>query len=257
MLIFLSAALAGDEAAAAPAAEPTPAGEQAPAAESAPPVALPDAAPLPEPDAALAPAPRVQRWNVQLNLSGVILDPESAVPVVSETGVTAVGGSVSYAVTPWLHPFVGFNALRTGMGHGNAGMLELDAYEDEEIYSSSPFLNTAYEQQQLALGARGELAVHSMVGLFVLAQGQATFGTLRFDDDPDVDDNLGQFEASGATAGVTGSAGLTAYAPTGSDVSVSFSAEGGYEWNAPLQIGDVATLDISGVFIRVGVGARF
>ncbi len=256
MLIFLSAALAGDEAAAAPAAEPTPAGEQAPAAESAPPVALPDAAPLPEPDAALAPVPRVPRWNVQVNLSGVILDPNSAVSLVSETGVTAVGGSVSYAVTPWLHPFVGFNALRAGMAHGSSGLLEEEGY-DEELYASTPFLNTAYEQEQIALGARGELAVHSMVGLFVLAQGQATVGTLRFDDDPDVDDNLGQFEASGATAGLTGSAGLTTYAPTGSDVSVSFSAEGGYEWNAPLEIGDVATLDISGVFLRFGVGARF
>lgn len=257
MLIFLSVALAGDEAAPAPAAEPTPPVAQAPAAEPAPPVALPDAAPEPEPDAALAPVPRVPRWNVQLNLSGVFLDPESAVPVVSETGVTAVGGSVSYAVTPGLHPFVGFNALRAGMGHGNAGMLAFEDYDASDTYSSGPFLNTAYEQQQLALGARGELAVHSMVGLFVLGQSQLTLATLRFDDDLDVDDNLGQFEASGATLGVTGSAGMSAYAPTGADVSVSFSAEAGYEWNAPLEVGEVATLDISGVFLRLGVGARF
>lgn len=248
MLIFLSAALAGDEAAPAPAAEPAPATQPAPQAV---------ASPEPEPDAELAPVPRVPRWNVQVNLSGVILDPESAVAAVSETGVTALGGSVSYAVTPWLHPFVGFNALRAGMGHGSAGMLTVDDYDGEEAYSSGPFLNTAYEQQQIALGARGELAVHPMVGLFVLAQGQATLATLRFDDDPDVDDNLGQFEASGATAGLTGSAGLSAYAPTGGDVSVSFSAEGGYAWNAPLEIGEVATLDISGVFLRFGVGARF
>lgn len=266
MLIFLAAALAGDEStpATTPAAESAPAAEApapapAPSAPADAPKPVADAAPEPEPDADLELVPRVPRWNVQVNVSGVVFDSTSSVPIVSESGVTAVGGSVSYAVTPWLHPFVGFNAMRAGMSHGGPGLMEESESGDDEAYYyyDSPQLQTAYDQQQIALGARGELAVHPLVGLFVLGQGQLTLATLRFDDDQDVDDNLSQFEASGATGGVTGTAGLTAYAPTGGDLSVSFSAEVGYEWNAPLEIGEVATLDVSGVFLRFGAGVRF
>jgi hypothetical protein len=223
--------------------------EAAPAPAAVQPVALPDGPPDPEPDAELAPVPHVGRWDVQLNVSGVVLDGTSAYGDLTDAGAAAFGGTVGYAVTPWLHPFLGLSALRAGHKH------YIPDADDEESGSTS--LLSSYEQQQLALGVRAEASPNSMVGLFVLGQGQLTLGTVRFDDDPDVDDNLGQFEASGATGGLTGTAGVTAYAPTGSVVSVSFTAEGGYAWNAPLALGDAATLDLSGAFLRFGVGARF
>ncbi len=268
MLIFLSLALAADDAPAAGSAPvPAPAADPAPAAEPAPapapaadpaPVALPDAPPEPEPDAHIVPVPHVPRWNVQLNVSGVILDSNSSYKELNSSGSAAFGGTVSYAYKPWLHPFFGISALRAGRTHYNDGLLTgTDEEEWEYSEGATGDLLTSYEQQQFALGARAEAEVHPMVGLFVLGQTQLTLGTLRFDDDPDVDDNLSQFEASGATAGITATGGLTAYAPTGSDVEVSFTAEGGYEWNAPLELGDTATLDLLGPFIRVGVGARW
>jgi hypothetical protein len=132
VLIALSIALAGEssetEAPSASSEAPSTEAEPAPAAEPAP---VPEAAPQPAPAPAPAPAaaPRASSsarpldldapgpWDVQVHVSGVFLDGNSAYPEVSPSGSTALGGSVGYAVTPWLHPFVSVSALRAGMGH--------------------------------------------------------------------------------------------------------------------------------------------
>ena len=227
---------------------PTP---DAPAPTPDTPAPTPDA-PAPTPDALLVASvavdldiPRVKPWEVDLHVAGLVLE-DSALREFNGSGATAAGLRVGYRVAPWITPFVGASANGAGMSHFVADG------------DTADFFQTAYYQDQFFVGLKSAWAPSPYFGLYGLAQGQLVVGLLRIDDDPDVDDNPGQMELEGATAGATAALGMQAAAPVRGDrVEVTFHLEVGYAWNAPLELGDVAMLNIEGVFIRTGAGARF
>lgn len=184
---------------------------------------------------------RPMPFRVDVHVAGVVLD-DSAYGQLNSSGMTTFGVRAGYAVLPWLVPFVGASFNGAGLTHN---------------FDTSR-LQSAYYQDQFFGGAKAQWSPNRYFGVYGLAQGQAVYGLLRLDDDPDADDNAGQVEADGATGGVTGALGLEASAPVKRDLfAITFHLECGYAWNAPLHLGDVATLDPQGVFLRTGIGAAF
>lgn len=246
MLSLIALALAEEPTGSPP---PAPAAETpAPtASETPPPPASP--APLGPPVVASLAAdldsPSRKPWEVDIHVAGIVLE-NSALGEFNRNGATTAGLRVGYRVAPWITPFVGASANGAGMSHfveeGDTGDL----------------FQTAYYQDQFFGGLKSAWSPLPYFGVYGLAQGQLVLGILRIDDDPDVDDNPGQIELEGATGGLTAALGVQAAAPVRGDrVDVTFHMEVGYAWNAPLELGDVATLNIQGVFIRTGAGARF
>ncbi len=176
-------------------------------------------------------------------------------PTVERSELTESGADfgvrVGYAVQPWLVPYVGATFGGGGMDHYFEND---DAYVDD--YAST--FRSAYVEDQFLAGVKFAWQPNRYFGLYGRAQGQLVYGDIRIDDDLDTDDNPGQLEYSGLSGGATGVLGLEAAAPVAADVfAVTFHLEGGYTWNAPLHLGDVAALDLQGAVIRAGIGARF
>lgn len=200
---------------------------------------------------AAEPAPgRAMPIQLDVHVSGLIL-PTSEYRLLNEGGTTAVGLRAGYAVTPWLIPFVGASFNGAGMDH----YFENDeAYVDD--YAST--FRTAYHEDQFFGGAKVQWSANRYFGLYGLVQGQAVYGLLQIDDDLDTDENPGQLQVDGVTGGFAGALGVEAGAPVADDLlAITFFLEGGYAWNAPLLLGDVATLNPQGVMLRGGLGVKF
>ena len=241
MLALIAIALAAEPASETPA-------PPVPEAPPVPPTTGPAPTPAPPVVASVAAdldSPRVKPWEVDIHVAGIVLE-NSALGEFNRSGATTAGLRVGYRVAPWITPFVGASANGAGMSH----------FVEEG--DSGDLFQTAYYQDQFFAGLKSAWAPSPYFGIYGLAQGQLVLGILRIDDDAEVDDNPGQIELEGATGGVTGALGIQAAAPVRGDrVDVTFHLEVGYAWNAPLELGDVATLNIQGVFIRTGAGARF
>ena len=232
--------------------------EPAPAPEAAPQPAAPaPAAPAAAPHEVLnvdLDAPPVQRWEVTAELSGIVIqDPSWG--NLTNSGEVAWGIDAGYHVLPWLTPYVELGYNSAAMTQYGDGVDETGAYTTGE---SERQFRTLFGQTHARIGARATWSPSPYFGMYGALHLQGLYGDLRMDDDPDDDANPGQLQASGVTGGAGASVGIQAIAPTRSrQVSVLFRMEAGYAWFAPLELGDVGSLDPQGVSIRTGIGLRF
>lgn len=240
MFVLLFATAFAEETAAAPEAS-APVAEPAPAPVVAPPPVAP-AAPL-EVAVVRPPEPKCQ---LDLSVAGTIFE-QDPYGSLANSGLTSWGLRASYRVNRWLVPFAGVSYTDATMEHIVSA--------DDELGSTS--FRTGLYQTQVFLGAKPTWSPNKYFGLYGLAQAQGLIGVVRLDDDPDDDENLGQVEGDGFAIGGTFGAGVEAFAPTGGRAQIAFSFELGYSAYTPLLLGDVATIDASGVSIRTGVGVRY
>ena len=226
------------ESVAVPAPVPGPAPAPAPAS------AVEEAAP--EPIEVTVVAPPERKIQVDLSVGGTAFE-RDPYGTLTESGITSWGLRASYRVKPWLVPFVGLSMTEDTQAHAITS-----AWGD----ATTEFVTGLY-QTQVFVGVKPTWSMNRHFGAYGLLQAQGLFGTLRIDDDPDDDENLGQVEAEGFAPGATLGAGVEAFVPTAGAVLVAFYLEFGYSAYEPLSLSDIATIDASGVAVRAGAGVRF
>lgn len=156
------------------------------------------------------------------------------------------GFRLGYAV----HPRI---AIIGGAQFGKTGQT-VESYSTED---RSTFY-TGFYGDTFTLGAKGDVQVASWLHPYVTVQGVGLRGLARFDDDRAHDDNASQVQVAGFTGGVLGTVGLDFPIALGhSGFAVSPYTEFGYGWTAPLALGDVGSVQLSGFTGRAGVGLRF
>lgn len=244
MLPLLFATAFADESP-APAAEPAPpaASEPAPAPVAA---AAPAPAPAAVPIVVTVESPPEHNFQVDISVGGTAFE-RDPYGTLTSAGITSCGLRASYRLKPWLVPFVGVSTTGDAQSHAITS-----AWGD----ATTEFVAGLY-QTQVFVGVKPTWSLNRHFGAYGLLQAQGLFGTLRIDDDPDDDENLGQVEAEGFAPGATIGAGVEAFAPTGGAVLVAFYLEFGYSAYEPLSLSDIATIDVSGVAVRAGAGIRF
>jgi hypothetical protein len=153
-------------------------------------------------------------------------------------------------------------AVALALGHGSVsesigfgGDYDYDSSAETSPFSSE--IGTRTWSTGLRAGVRGSLDVARWYVPYATVQGVVLHQHLQVDDDLDVDDNLTQVSASGFTGGVAGALGSTIRIRFGGQPHLGLSAELGYTWLAPAQIGDVATVKLDGVTGRVGASYIF
>jgi hypothetical protein len=173
--------------------------------------------------------------------------------------LTSFGVHGGVPVAPGIKLVGGYEYGSTGMRMYISDYWDDNSDEDGGSHSSAGYeFRTGFFAHQALLGAKVHVEPSKWVSLYGTLQADALIATVRIDDDPDDDENPGQVERSGFTAGGIAALGVEALVPIGeSGTSWAFHGELGYGLLAPLQVEDVATLQFGGAAVRLGTGLRF
>lgn len=109
-------------------------------------------------------------------------------------------------------------------------------------------------------GAKVDFDVRNVFYPYVHARAGVAIGQLQLDDDRDRDDNPNQLRTRGVAPSGTFGLGFELMLPDeakGWPVTPAFFLEAGYMVSGPMRLGDVGSIDLSGVVVRSGVGLRF
>lgn len=175
------------------------------------------------------------------------------------TGGVRVGLKVHERVTA----VVGWQHGKTGMGLNFEGdtdyVTDDEGYYDEYDYGSASELGAAFSADQITLGAKADWDLLRWLNPYVVVSGVGMRGVVRFDEDPDDDDNIGQRAVAGMSGGVLATAGLDFPIHLGKESRYAIvpSLEMGYGWIAPMRFEDVGRLQFHGFAGRAGVGLHF
>jgi hypothetical protein len=116
----------------------------------------------------------------------------------------------------------------------------------------------AYYGNEFTLGARGTLPVTSWLQPFASLQVIGMQATVRFDEDPEDDENLNQLSRSAFSPGGMATLGVEALAPMAyGEWAFTSDLELGYGYVAPQSFDDLNDLEMHGFVLRWGVGVRF
>lgn len=134
-----------------------------------------------------------------------------------------------------------------------------DDWEGEDAYTGA-FSSAAHAflGHRLMLGAKADVPMANYFAPYALVHGDALIGTVRLDDDAEDDENVTQRARTGATGGFGGALGVSFPVETASPgLKVTPYLELGYDWFAPLSLGDLGAVQPRGFAGRAGVGLQF
>ncbi len=109
------------------------------------------------------------------------------------------------------------------------------------------------------VGLKTDLPSSSMVALYVEADGLLLRGAVRFDDDPEVDDNPNQISAADVAPGFIGLGGVEFRIPQ-EEAPFTLGLHLAMGWGTtfgPLAWEDIGEITPRGFVLRSGVGLRF
>ena len=145
---------------------------------------------------------------------------------------------------------------------GSSGYFS-DWWEGEEgDASTSPgsegFI-AAIQLAQVQAGIRTDILQHSWGRPYGSAKATATLGSLYLDDDPSDDNNVNQITERGVSFGGLVAAGIAVEQPRrqAGPFALRGELELGYALSTDLGFGDIGSLSLNGMHIRVGGGIRF
>lgn len=157
------------------------------------------------------------------------------------------GLRAGYAVTPWLTGVVGYKYAFDG------GPVSAEGdYDDGSLFYQ------ALSTHELSLGPKLSLPALSWLQPYATLQGVALLGRERLDDDTDDDENLNELRANGFSGGALAAGGVDLILRrVDKAVRPTVHTEVGYAWIAPMTLGDLGQLEVHGLYVQWGVGARF
>lgn len=130
-------------------------------------------------------------------------------------------------------------------------------YDDEEGGEVAVGLWT----DRLALGVKGDWAFTSWVTGYATLSAVGMHALMVIDSDRQHtgEDDLAQQSGNGFTGGGMGTAGIEFTVPLKKEEPLAFCfyTEAGYEWLAPVTLGDLGGLQFAGFTARMGTGLRF
>lgn len=155
------------------------------------------------------------------------------------------------------YPVVKHFKVVAGYEYGQGGS-HVSVYDESGEDGENNGFDTGFFSHQALIGGKVHWSPSSWVTLYGIAQGDVMFATVKIDDDPDDDENPGQIERGGVSAGVIAAAGVGVNVPfKGDKMAWEVHAELGYGYIAPLEIEEIGKLEFSGVSFRVGTGLVF
>jgi hypothetical protein len=114
---------------------------------------------------------------------------------------------------------------------------------------------------RVSLGVKGDWAFTRWVTAYATLSAVGMHGLLVVDSDRDHtgEDDPTQRSGNGFTGGAMGTAGIEFTVPLQKEgpLSFCFYTEAGYEWLAPVTLGDLGGLQLAGFTGRMGTGLRF
>jgi hypothetical protein len=246
-LIVSSAAWAQDM----PAPETTPTPEAAPVAQPAPAV---EPAPAAQPPPAAAPAePRREkllRYGFDVQLGSMANSDPAWDFFGGQTAMPSFGLAASARVHPNLAIVGAWHYVRKG------SVIVANGGTDTDAPDIGGF-TAAYFAHEISAGVRGDVAFDDVFLPFLKVQGLLLTSLVKLDDDPDVNDNPGQEEFSGASPGFLTTAGFEVRLPPYEPVQIGLEIEAGYGWLAATDLDELGEMKAGGFVIRTGVGVRF
>ena len=131
-----------------------------------------------------------------------------------------------------------------------------DLYGDA---SGDLFSRAAFFGNEFSLGAKADLSVKDFMLPYVTLSGVLLYSDVRFDDDPDDNDNAGQVKETALAGGARGMGGLEFRIPRWNPPGITAGAyfELGYTYLSPLSFGDLGDMDLGGFTVRGGIGLRY
>lgn len=153
-------------------------------------------------------------------------------------------------------------AVIGGWQHGQTGVTVSSGGDESYYYydgdGGGSSFRSAFYGDLLTVGAKGDVRVNDYFYPYLTAQGAIQLGTVRIDDDPDNDQNLGQLKQSGATGGFVAAVGAEVPVQLGqSGIALAPYLELGYGWLAPMGLSSLGSLRMGGFTGRTGFGVRF
>jgi hypothetical protein len=117
----------------------------------------------------------------------------------------------------------------------------------------------AFFGNEFALGGKADLSVKDFMLPYVTLSGLLLYSDVRFDDDPDDDDNPGQVKETTFSGGLRGMGGLEFRIPRWEPPGFTVGAylELGYTYLSPISVGGLGDMDLGGFTVRGGLGVRY
>ncbi len=161
-------------------------------------------------------------------------------------------------IAGWQHATNGAQVSAPGGGLASGGGGDTTYYygEDDYYYDEVSF-RTALYTDQITLGSKADVKVFKWLHPYVAAQVIGMRALARVDDAAGDDENLTQVQRAGVTAGAMGTLGLDFPIGSGGAWAIAPYVELGYGWLAPVRLGELGNLHLSGFTGRAGVGVRF
>lgn len=171
-----------------------------------------------------------------------------------------LGLRVGYAPLERVQVFGSYQRTRRGVAHEvlNEGYDWETSEPTLTIPGADQGFVSAYYGHTAALGVRYDLALTPYFQPYAAAQGLLHVGTIRLDDDLEVEDNPNQLSSRAFAPGVAlGLGGDLQLAPEEWPVRPNLRLEMGWAYTSSLDFGDLGELRFGGFYGRLAAGVTF
>ncbi len=162
----------------------------------------------------------------------------------------------------WQHAAVGGEiSLDGGYDYDDEAVYaEEDSVDEDYYYSGNTIVRTGFWSDQVTFGVKADKQFTRWFGLYATVQGTGMHALVKLDADEDRtgEEDPSELTVNGWTGGLLATGGVEFTIPLGrSGLGLGLWTEFGYEWNAPMELEQLGSVQFAGFAGRAGTGIRF